>query len=348
MVFVLLVGTSVRLFQLGNQGLFLDEAWSWANSQLTFTEILRLPLREPILPLYAILLKASLVVLPPTEAGLRALSVFGSVCALVVIVITTARWWGAEAAIYAGWFASLSSFDLYYAQETRMYTLLGLFWLLSYVFLTEALQGKPRFLMAWALVNTLLVWTHFYGLVAAGVQIFFLLILWGWRRWRSDVSPLPGRWLGGAVVFTLGASFPVALLLAVTPKPGGGAWVAQPSDLPMFFALLSVGLAAARSYFLDSAHLVLAEFAVMPFAFWVFLGLISEVLFLRGLTEGFRSVRHRTGALLALLLVIVPMAIAFGYSVAFGHPVWAFKPFLGVAYLFYLWAGIGLRAYPNN
>jgi hypothetical protein len=214
------------------------------------------------------------------------------------------------------------------------------------MFLVEALQGKPRFLIAWALVNTQLVWINFYGLLAIGVQIFFLLILWGWRR-ENKVSTLPIHWLGGAVVFTLAVSLPVALLLVVTPKPGGGAWVAQPGDLPMFFALLSVGPTAARPYFLDSAHFVLEKFAAMPLTFWVFLGFLSGGLFIKGLIAGFRSVRNRTGAWLALLLMVLPVTIAFGYSVVFSRPVWAFKSLLGVAYLFYLWAGIGLSRVNN-
>jgi hypothetical protein len=45
--FIFLIAAGARFLYLNRQALFLDEAWSWAASQLTIAEILRLPLQDP-------------------------------------------------------------------------------------------------------------------------------------------------------------------------------------------------------------------------------------------------------------------------------------------------------------
>ncbi len=161
---VFIIGAGLRLFNIGEQGLFLDEAWSWAVSKMHPGEILQLSLQDPHPAFYYILLKGTLGIIPDTEAGVRLLSAAYSLVSLISIMAVAARWWNPRAAIYAGGFLALSSFDIYYAQEARMYTLLGLLWFLAFVFLVEALRGFPRILIIWGFTCALLGWTHFYGL----------------------------------------------------------------------------------------------------------------------------------------------------------------------------------------
>ena len=344
------IGVAPRLLGLGKQPLFLDEAWSWAAARLSPAQILQLSLRDPHPPLYYLLLKGVLVVLPSTEAGLRTLSALCSVAALAAILVFAARWWDVRAAIYAGWFTALSSFDIYYAQEARMYTLLGFLWLLAYILLLEALRGRPRLLIGWGLVNVLMVWTHFYGILAVAVHLTFALGLWAWHHLRLRLSPLPGRWLGVGIALTMAGALPVLFLLWNCRDGGaGGAWVSRPEDLLALFALWSVGLTAARAYFLDGVHLVLPPLATLPLWVWTLVGVLLIGGFtVRGISQGWKSDgTHHWGALLALLLVLAPIAAAFGYASTLDRRVWAFKPFLGAAYLFYLWGGVGLSRIPH-
>ncbi len=340
--FVFLLGIALRIYRLGFQGLFLDEAWSWAVAQLPTTQILQLSLRDPHPPFYYLLLKLTLHSLPPTETGLRTLSVLCSILVLALTLVFTSRWWGTEAAFYAGWFVALSSFDVYYAQDTRMYTLLGLLWLLAYFLFIEALYGRPRLFVGWGLVNILMVWTHFYGIFAVSVHLVFGLFVWIKRPLNFNFFR---RWLDVGIVLTIAGTVPVLVLLWNYRNSGaGGAWIPQPKDLASLFILWSVGLSAARSYFLDGSHLVLPLFATLPLWIWILLGtLLNGVFAAREILHGLRSDdAHRTAAWLALLLITIPILIPFSYGMIFNRRVWAFKPFLGAAYLFYLWAGIGL------
>jgi len=319
---VFLGGTLLRLLHLGYQGLFLDEAWSWAAAQLSPTQILSLSLRDPHPPLYYLLLKGLLVVFPPTEAGLRTLSALCSIAALAVMLVFVTRWWDIRAAVYAGWFAALSSFDIYYAQETRMYTLLGFLWLLAYILLIEALQGHSRLLIGWGFVNAMMAWTHFYGLLAVAVHLIFALGLWGWHHLHQRSSPLSIRWVGVGAALAMSGTLPIIFLLRGYRHGGaGGAWIPRPEDLPALFALWSAGLAAARTYFLDSPHLIWPSLTTLSLWTWVLVGtLVSGGFAAWGFLQGWKSGNtHRWGALLALLLALAPVAVAFGYATMWNH-----------------------------
>jgi predicted membrane-bound mannosyltransferase len=130
---ILLFAAGLRIFSLGKQSLFLDEAWSWAASRLSFFEMLRLSVSEPHPPLYYLLLKFTLIVLPSSEAGLRLLSTLLSIGSLAVVLVYVGSRWNVETMLYVGVLMSLKPFDIYYAQEARIYILLGFLLVCSYV-----------------------------------------------------------------------------------------------------------------------------------------------------------------------------------------------------------------------
>lgn len=54
---VVALAVGLRLYRLGDQGLFLNEAWSWAASQLAVGDLPRLSLYDRMSPLYYLALK---------------------------------------------------------------------------------------------------------------------------------------------------------------------------------------------------------------------------------------------------------------------------------------------------
>lgn len=346
--FIFLIAAGARFLYLNRQSLFLDEAWSWAASQLTITEILRLPLHDPHPVLYYLLLKLFLVLSPSSEAGLRALSVLASLAALGVVLFAARKWWGVWAAFLAACFFTLSSFDLYYAQETRMYTLLGFLWVLSYFLLVESLDQRPRLLLLWGLVSALMAWTHLYGLVIAAFQLVVLLAWRAWRRLHKQPFPVPGQILAAASLIAFLGALPVAYIAVRFRASGaGGAWTPVPADLLDLFTLITGGLAPAHNHFIDGNNLVLPALAGLPSWAWALVGAVLGGGFaFIGLRADWRQpgiARWRAGFGLASLCVPV---LIFSYALIFQRQQWAFKPFLGAAYIFYLWAGAGLSRTP--
>ncbi len=137
-------------------------------------------------PLYYWLLKISLWVLPGTEFGIRVLSVLCSVGTLAVMIIFVRRHWGQRAACYVGLLAALSPFDIYYAQEARMYALLAFLFVLSYTQLVGSIEGRPRSLSIWMFACIGLAWTHVYGVLAVFLEVGILLGFWIWHKLRGQ------------------------------------------------------------------------------------------------------------------------------------------------------------------
>jgi uncharacterized membrane protein len=343
--FILSLGIGLRLLRLGHQGLFLDEAWSWVVTNLSFKGIAELSFRDPHPPLYYFLLKLWTAFIPSTEAGLRALSVVFSIFSMVTIVVFVYRKWNARAATYAGWFVALSSFDLYYAQEARMYTLLGLLWLLSYLALLQALEGFAYCYILWGLIGIAMAWTHFYGLLVVGSQLVFI---WGHRLWlgfHRRYELLLDIWSVIGTVLAIVGSLPILLLLGTHQSSGaGGAWIPKTDAILVFFALLSTGLAAGRGYFLDGSHLLLPTIDGFPLVIWAMIGVLVCGLFViwAMLREWRKEDRDRLTVSLSITLIIGPVIIAFAYAYLLETPAWALKSLLGGAYLVYIWAGVGL------
>lgn len=347
---VLLLGLGLRLCRLGDQGLFSDEAKSWAMTRLTFGEILSISPTQHHVPLYFWLLKASLAIFPATEAGLRALSLILSMITLVVLMAFAWSEWGRGAAFYSGLLLAISSFDIYYAQETRMYSLLGLLSLISYVALVKALQGRPKWLVPWVLACIALPWTHHYGHLILGSQLVIVLIYLARRQVFGIVNGLDSRWLLAAGAVIAAGVLPMTLLLLYRSDASPqGAALPELTHIRDLVLLWAVGLVAAREHFLDSARLTWPLTAGIPKTAWFLLAAtLYGALAIYGLVRAWRiQGTQRVQAALSLVSILLPILAIFGYSSLTGQRLWIFRGFLGLGYLVYLWAGIGMASLPT-
>jgi len=343
------LGVGLRLFELGRQSLWADEAVSWSVSRLTPGEMMALSEWDHHAPLYYVLLKVSLSVLPANEAGMRAVSLVASALALLAVLLFLAREWSRPAAIYAGILLAVSSFDLYYAQEARMYTVLAAAWILSYIGLVKALQGRPRWLVVWAIATAALAWTHMYGLLVVGANLAFVVGYLIVKRLLRLTMPLADRALLLASLAVGVAILPmVRILLLHQGTSSPAAWVPEAVDLRDLYLLWTAGLTATRHRFLDGAQLAVPLTRPLTAAAWFVIGtIIAGAPAVAGLIHAWRQGGlRRLEVLLALTLILLPVAVAFGYSAARGSAIWIQRPFLGAAYLIYLWAGIGFAALP--
>ena len=298
-------------------------------------------------PLYFFLLKLAMMVLPSTEAGVRTLSVAASAAALIAVLIFLKTEWGLAAAVYAGILMALSSFDLYYAQETRMYTLLAAAWIISYISLVKALQGKSGFLVVWAIAMIVMPWTHLYGFLLVGTNLVFVAGYLVLKRIYRFASPVDDRWLLVASVAVVVGILPmVRFLLSNSDANSQGASISGLGDIFDLYLLWTAGLAAARNNFADSAHLTLPATENLSPLFWFVAGtIICGAPAVYGLVSAWRmGPSRRLQSILAIVNLVLPVALVFGYSVIMGTRIWIQRPFLGAAFLIYLWAGIGLAA----
>ena len=342
---ILLIGVCLRLFRIGGQKLSADEAFSWAVARHSFRGVIDFAWIDTHPPLYHLLLKATLLILPGSEAGLRFFSSLCSVGTLVAVLLFVRRQWGIRAATYAGCFVALSPLDIYYAQENRMYALLGLLWVLSLILTVEMFEGKRSLVVAWSMVNIALAWTHEYGLVALAVVMGLVSCYWLWQKTRRQGSALSRGWMSLGVFLVLIGIAPVLRLewhlrshigragTPVVPELGEIAAVLKfwsagplPGRAENFPPGTSLGpLLVAREYYIAPALLVLGS--------GVLLGLIRD-------SKRARS-GERTGGFV-LALIAIPVVLVYVYSNATNQGIWLNRGFVGSGALVLLMGGVGI------
>jgi uncharacterized membrane protein len=331
---ILAFGAFLRFWNLGRQSLWIDEGFSWLAVRLGFRGITQLSWSDVHPPLYYYLLKASLWILPSSEFGLRFPSALFSMATLVVMIAFVYRHWGHRAACYVGLLGALSPFDIYYAQEARMYSLLAFLFVLSFTQLAEALQGRPACLMGWVAANVGLAWTHVYGLITVFIQVGFVLGYWAWQSSRGRPLAFKPRQLIAALFAVFLGIAPVVVLIwqIRSNKPGSGL-MADAGHLRNLLRCWVVGPMNAFPAFRIPWRTRDLSVAVM---------VGCALLGVRQLWK--RGASYKWVVILAAVLILLPSILVYGLSTLKHQAVWVDRGFLGCAHILYLLAGVGLSA----
>lgn len=160
----------LRFLMLGRQSLWLDEFASWQFASLDLRHVLRSEPTNP--PLYYLLLHVWMKWLGASESAIRSLSIVPSLCSLLLIYRFSERLFNRKIAFVAAVYMAISTFQIYYAQEARCFSLLVMILLaatLCFWRAVEADSARLRFLYgtAYAILGALALYTHF-------IAIFFL------------------------------------------------------------------------------------------------------------------------------------------------------------------------------
>jgi mannosyltransferase len=186
----------IRLSGL-ESGYWIDEGIAVGIASHDFTDIPATLSMDGSPPLYYLLLHGWMGLVGESEAATRSLSLVFAVIAVPV------AFWAGDAVFdrRTGALAALGvagcPFLTYYAQETRMYSLVVVLSLLaSASFVLAFLHGRRGHLIALGAWMTLLFYTHAWGIYLAAAMAGAWIVLW--RRGR--VSGRDGLLVGGAVL----------------------------------------------------------------------------------------------------------------------------------------------------
>lgn len=123
---ITLVGGFLRAFQLGANGMWLDETFSvWLANQSVADMLHWIVTIDQHPPLYYLLLHYWTAFQESTPYNARLLSVLFGTATIPLIYLIGKRLSGPVVGLVAAVLLALSLFNVYYAQETRMYTLLA-------------------------------------------------------------------------------------------------------------------------------------------------------------------------------------------------------------------------------
>jgi mannosyltransferase len=229
---IILISVFLRLYHLGTQSIWYDEAFSVQVSKLAVSQTVQAAAADVHPPLYYVLLHYWITVFGISELSVRLLSALFGVLAIPMIYVLGRQLFSEEAGLVAALILALSSFNIWYSQETRMYTLMVLLTLLSMYFFLQLLQWSTLASSAgYVLSTTLLVYTHNYGwfvVIAQNIYVASLLLL---SRRRTHKLR---RWIMlQAIVLALFVPWMASFVKQVV-RSGAATWLGPPTLATIF------------------------------------------------------------------------------------------------------------------
>ncbi len=290
---ITLLGAALRLFQIGDQSFWYDELFTLFFSRLDLAEMVTKTAQDIAPPLYYLIVHLALQ-FGSDETAVRLPSFFFSVATIPLMNIVARRLFDERIALVSAVGLALNPLHVFYAQEARMYAVLGFLTLAAVLFFHRAwFEGGFSNWALFALAQTLALYTHsLAGLILFALDVFVLFKRGELReRWQGlglahlfiAIAFLP--WLGillqQAVRVREGfwASTSTPLVLVTTPYLFlfGDAMppILVPVTLFAGFALIAFSLAAALRTILDhrrkaaNLQLVLTLFFVPLFTLYL-------------------------------------------------------------------------------
>ena len=232
---------AARLWRLTASCLWFDEIFGVHAARMKWAEMVKFVAADIIHPpLFYALLKLWIGIGGESLLWLRLLPVILTTAALVPIVLLCRelKLQANEINLTIALLA-VNGYLIKYAQEVRMYSLLFFVTCLSLWLFVKYInaRGNPKiFLLALAVVNLLLVYSHYYGWFVVIIELLALLC---W--WRNKAA----KFLLTVIALFL-SYLPWLYLITISKEPGRGlaqniGWVARPgpSDLAQFFSMLN-------------------------------------------------------------------------------------------------------------
>ncbi|MCC7008934.1 MAG: glycosyltransferase family 39 protein [Acidobacteria bacterium] len=284
---ILTAAVALRAAHLGTESLWFDEAYSVRLASRPVSAILAERWIDIHPPLYYLLLHAWVGVAGTSEVAVRSLSLLLDVAAIVAAWRVASRLLGRDTGALAALLLALSPFRVEYAQETRMYALLGLLSTVSMGALLSLIAApRRRTRVVYAVSTALMLYTHAYGAFVAAAQ---LVVLAGGRladRARFDRAWRP--WLTAAAGAALLYAPWLPTLIDQAGRVQSAFWIDRPGWLAIaepfrayagssLLLVISAGLCAAGVWSL--ARRPQPDRALLPWILLAWIGMPTIVPF---------------------------------------------------------------------
>jgi mannosyltransferase len=194
---LLLFALTLRCLFISTRGIQYDDAFSILLAQRSLPEIIRGTAADTMPPLYYFLLHFWMFV--STEIWwYRLLSVVLSMGSLVFLYLIVKKLTGTTAAAWALFFGAVSSFQIYHAQDIRMYALLQFFQAAYIYFFILLIKNENQKVSTWAgliLAGTGAFYTHNLGAFFLLAPNIYLLIQRKWKLQSRLIASQTGMFI---------------------------------------------------------------------------------------------------------------------------------------------------------
>ncbi|MBU4304901.1 MAG: glycosyltransferase family 39 protein [Candidatus Omnitrophica bacterium] len=173
---IVFIAFLLRLINLGNKAIWIDEAYSisFASSEIKNIWGHRYLIR----PVYFILLKVWAMFFGYKEFPLRMLSVIFGVFSIILIYKLAKLLFNRQVGLFSAFIMAISNYNINYSQQVRNYSLFVLLALFSMLMFVKLLRKNKRSYNYYlGVINILLVFTHSFGIFICIVQCSYLFFL---------------------------------------------------------------------------------------------------------------------------------------------------------------------------
>jgi len=166
----------LRWYHIGTQSLWFDELVSAAQSRMDLPNLVLSLENDFQAPLYYFLLHYWVKIFGISEIALRSMSFVLGLLTIPMIYLVGKELINPFTGLMSALLLSLSSFHIYFSQETRSYCLIGFLTLISFHFFIMIVKrgNKKQYIVGFIITNVFLLYTH-------SIAIFILLtqnIIW--------------------------------------------------------------------------------------------------------------------------------------------------------------------------
>ena len=335
----------LRLFALGRESLWLDEAMSVGSSKASLWSIAQTTASQDTLPpLYYFLLHLWMLLFGQTETAIRSLSACLGIVSVFLMYKVGQELFDRKTGLIASFLMAISAFALAYSQEARPYALMLMLTLLSFFLFIRILKTEIKsraHIVLYTLVNILLAYTHIFGLFIIGAQVLYFILFQ--RRYAGARLAFWGAQAATVVAFSPW----IYVLYAYTFKGTIEVlnWIPQPSP---YIVARSMGSLAGAGYLWAALGVILVLIIFCLCLAGVFY--LPNALKQHSAPENPKSSKLGKLATLmtepktALLLTwfFFPLVIALIFSFAV-RPIFATRYLIGITPVFYLLAARGIE-----
>ena len=226
---IIVLAIFTRFPTLMSESLWFDEIWSLEKSTGTIRDVFVGSTNDVHPPLYYILLHYWIELVGISVTTLRFPSAVFSLIQVALIYFLGRELFDDHVGLLAAFLITLSTFHIQYAQEARMYALLGCLTVASYLFLIRIHRSR-RARIGYVGFTILLMYTHVYGVFAVIAQNVYVI---GSLLYQSD-SPFEWRsWLPNQLILTISFLPWLFILFEQVQRLQSGStasgWIPEPS-----------------------------------------------------------------------------------------------------------------------
>lgn len=176
---IFIVGLMFRLWFIDKpEGLWNDEYVSWnIAAQTDLKNFFSLMFKNCHTPLYYFYLKFWMLICGDTDISLRLSSLLPSILSIIAMFFVGKELKNEKTGILCALFTAISSFNIYFAQEARLYSLIFLFTSLTVLFFIKTIKEHTnKNLILFFTLNALVCATHTLGIIFSFFNILILSI----------------------------------------------------------------------------------------------------------------------------------------------------------------------------